>query len=127
VIGVAHENSNGSWIASKSKILRRWDTDLKPEELRGIIAAEKQIILAEQHAIPDDPYEQLRVASRLYTIRGWAGGRSIRAHQSHSRRPGTAVNVQAMVFGNMGKTAAPASPLPATLRPARRNSMASIC
>src|SRR5437764_4671600 len=62
VIGVAHENFE--------RLMDRWtpqrrggrDTDLATHHLRGIIAAEKEIILAEQHAIPDDPYEQLRVA-----------------------------------------------------------------
>ena len=39
---------------------------------------------------------------------------------------GTAVNVQAMVFGNMGETAPPASPSPAIPRPAKRLIMANI-
>src|SRR3989475_3259987 len=79
------------------------DTDLKPEELRGIIAAEKEIILAEQHAIPDDPYEQLRVAIAA-VFNSWMGRRAI-DYRRINRIPddlGTAVNVQAMVFGNMG-------------------------
>src|SRR2546427_5845913 len=79
------------------------DTDLKPEELRGIIAAEKEIILAEQHAIPDDPYEQLRVAIAAAFNSGM--GRRARAYRRLNRLPGglrTPVNVQAMGFGNMG-------------------------
>ena len=38
---------------------------------------------------------------------------------------GTAVNVQAMVFGNLGDPAAPASVSRAIPRPARKNSTAS--
>jgi pyruvate,orthophosphate dikinase len=81
----------------------RRDTDLKPKELRGIIAAEKEIILAEQHAIPDDPYEQLRVAIAA-VFNSWMGRRAM-DYRRINRIPddlGTAVNVQAMVFGNMG-------------------------
>src|SRR2546427_3071826 len=79
------------------------DTDLKPEELRGIIAAEKEIILAERHSIPDDPYEQLRVAIAA-VFNSWMGRRAV-DYRRINRIPddlGTAVNVQAMVFGNMG-------------------------
>jgi pyruvate,orthophosphate dikinase len=62
VIGVAHEKFERVLDRFKAQTKGGRDTDLKPAELRGIIAAEKEIILAEQHAIPDDPYEQLRVA-----------------------------------------------------------------
>src|SRR5260370_12570965 len=62
VIGVAHEKFERVMDRFKSQTTGGLDTDLKPEELRGIIAAETQISLAEQHAIPDDPDEQLRVA-----------------------------------------------------------------
>src|SRR5205814_5920816 len=77
---------------------------LKPKHLRDIIAAEKQIILAEQHAIPEDPYEQLRVAIAA-VFNSWMGRRAI-DYRRVNRIPdslGTAVNVQAMVFGNMGQ------------------------
>ena len=80
------------------------DTDLKAEDLRDIIAAEKQIIVAEQHAIPEDPYEQLRVAIAA-VFNSWMGRRAI-DYRRINRIPdslGTAVNVQAMVFGNMGE------------------------
>ena len=71
--------------------------------LREIIAAEKQIILTEQSAIPEDPYEQLRVAIAA-VFNSWMGRRAI-DYRRVNRIPdslGTAVNVQAMVFGNMG-------------------------
>jgi len=48
------------------------DTDLKPEHLRDIIASEKQIIVAEQHAIPEDPYSNSALQSPLCSIPGWA-------------------------------------------------------
>src|SRR5213594_4784046 len=103
VIGVAHEKFERVMDRFKSQTKGGLDTDLKPEELRGIIAAEKEIILAEQHAIPDDPYEQLRVAIAA-VFNSWMGRRAI-DYRRVNRIPdslGTAVNVQAMVFGNMG-------------------------
>jgi pyruvate,orthophosphate dikinase len=63
--------------------------------LREIIAAEKQIILTEQSAIPEDPYEQLRVAIAA-VFNSWMGRRAI-DYRRVNRIPdslGTAVNVQ---------------------------------
>src|SRR5213594_1417963 len=103
VIGVAHEKFERVMDRFKAQTEGGRDTDLKPEELRGIIAAEKEIILAEQHAIPDDPYEQLRVAIAA-VFNSWMGRRAC-DYRRINRIPddlGTAVNVQAMVFGNMG-------------------------
>jgi pyruvate,orthophosphate dikinase len=104
VIGVAHEKFERVLDRFKAQTAGGRDTDLKAEELRGIIAAEKEIILAEQHAIPDDPYEQLRVAIAA-VFNSWMGRRAV-DYRRVNRIPdslGTAVNVQAMVFGNMGK------------------------
>jgi pyruvate,orthophosphate dikinase len=103
VLDVAHEKFERVMDRFKAQTKGGKDTDLKPEELRGIIAAEKEIILAEQHAIPDDPYEQLRVAIAA-VFNSWMGRRAC-DYRRINRIPdnlGTAVNVQAMVFGNMG-------------------------
>jgi pyruvate,orthophosphate dikinase len=104
VIGVTHEKFERVMDRFKAQTGGdRLDTDLKPDELRGIIAAEKEIILAEQQTIPDDPYEQLRVAIGA-VFNSWMGRRAI-DYRRINRIPddlGTAVNVQAMVFGNMG-------------------------
>ncbi len=76
VIGVAHEKFERVMDRFKAQTKGGKDTDLKPAELRGIIAAEKEIILAEQHAIPDDPYEQLRVAIAA-VFNSWMGRRAV--------------------------------------------------
>src|SRR5437773_8509391 len=62
VIGVAHEKFERVMDRFKAQTKGGKDTDLKPKELSENIVAEKEIMQAEQHAIPDDPYEQLRVA-----------------------------------------------------------------
>jgi pyruvate, orthophosphate dikinase len=103
VLDVAHEKFERVMDRFKAQTKGGKDTDLKPQELRGIIAAEKEIILAESHAIPDDPYEQLRVAIGA-VFNSWMGRRAC-DYRRINRIPdnlGTAVNVQAMVFGNMG-------------------------
>ncbi|MGI9166492.1 MAG: pyruvate, phosphate dikinase, partial [Pyrinomonadaceae bacterium] len=103
VMGVAHEKFERVMDRFKAQTTGGRDTDLKADDLREIIAAEKQIIDAEQHAIPEDPYEQLRVAIAA-VFNSWMGRRAI-DYRRVNRIPdslGTAVNVQAMVFGNMG-------------------------
>ena len=105
VMGVAHEKFERVMDRFKAKTEGGRDTDLRPEQLQEIIAAEKQIIIAEQRgtAIPEDPYEQLRVAIAA-VFNSWMGRRAI-DYRRVNRIPddlGTAVNVQAMVFGNMG-------------------------
>ncbi len=104
VMGVAHEKFERVMDRFKAQTSGGRDTDLKANHLREIIAAEKQIIGTEQKPIPEDPYEQLRVAIAA-VFNSWMGRRAI-DYRRVNRIPdslGTAVNVQAMVFGNMGK------------------------
>src|ERR671939_1538354 len=105
VIGVAHEKFERVMDRFKAQTAGGRDTDLKPDQLREIIAAEKQIIIAEQrgNTIPEDPYEQLRVAIAA-VFNSWMGRRAVdyRRVNRIADDLGTAVNVQAMVFGNMG-------------------------
>src|SRR6476646_8503207 len=103
VIGVAHEKFERVMDRFKGQTKGGKDTDLKPKDLSGIIAVQKEIMRAEHHDIPDDPYEQLRVAIAA-VFNSWMGRRAI-DYRRINRIPddlGTAVNVQAMVFGNMG-------------------------
>jgi pyruvate, orthophosphate dikinase len=104
VMGVAKEKFENVLDRFKAQTRGGKDTDLSSDDLRRIITAEKQIIVAEQHAIPEDPYEQLRVAIAA-VFNSWMGRRAI-DYRRVNRIPdslGTAVNVQAMVFGNMGE------------------------
>jgi pyruvate,orthophosphate dikinase len=107
VMGVAHEKFERVMERYKAQTEGGRDTDLSPEQLRGIIATQKQIIFSDQSglAIPEDPYEQLRVAIAA-VFNSWMGRRAC-DYRRVNRIPddlGTAVNVQAMVFGNMGAT-----------------------
>jgi len=103
-MGVAHEKFERVMDRYKSQTTGGRDTDLNSENLRDIITAQKQIIVGEQQAIPDDPYEQLRVAIAA-VFNSWKGRRAVdyRRINRISDSLGTAVNIQAMVFGNMGE------------------------
>jgi pyruvate, orthophosphate dikinase len=105
VMGVAREKFERVMGRFKARTEGGSDTDLSPEQLREIIAAQKQIIFSDRSglAIPEDPYEQLRVAVAA-VFNSWMGRRA-RDYRKVNRIPdglGTAVNVEAMVFGNMG-------------------------
>lgn len=105
VLGVPGERFDEVLEAYKQRDgQRRQDTDLTAEELREIAERFKAII--REHSgqdFPQDPYEQLRLAIGA-VFGSWMGRRAVDYRRVH-RIPddlGTAVNVQAMVFGNLG-------------------------
>ncbi len=92
--------------AKKKQKKAKLDTDLDAKALKEVIAEYKKVV--KKHAkreFPQDPHEQL-VMARDAVFRSWQNERA-----KHYRRInniddmlGTAVNVQAMVFGNLGET-----------------------
>jgi pyruvate,orthophosphate dikinase len=92
--------------AKKKQKKAKLDTDLDAKALQEVIAEYKKVV--KKHAkrdFPQDPHEQL-VMARDAVFRSWQNERA-----KHYRRInniddmlGTAVNVQAMVFGNLGET-----------------------
>jgi len=80
------------------------DTDLSTEDLKDLVAKFKAII-KERKGIdfPEDPTEQLW-GSINAVFGSWMGARAIKYRKLNAIPGdwGTAVNVQAMVFGNMG-------------------------
>jgi len=80
------------------------DTDLKPQTLREIITSYKKIIKDETGKdFPEDPQIQLKMAIES-VFRSWNNERAIIYRKIHNipEHYGTAVNIQSMVFGNMG-------------------------
>ena len=80
------------------------DVDLDADDLRALVATFKAIVEDETgHPFPQDPREQLRGAV-LAVFDSWNSDRAI-LYRRRERIPtdlGTAVNVQAMAFGNRG-------------------------
>jgi len=82
----------------------KFDTDLTADDLVEVVAKFKAIYKEVQKAdFPQDPKEQL-LLSVTAVFRSWNNDRAILYRQLNniSGSLGTAVNVQAMVFGNMG-------------------------
>ncbi len=80
------------------------DTDLTAENLKEIVKQYKALYLAEKGTeFPQDPKEQLLEAIKA-VFRSWDNPRAIvyRRMNDIPASWGTAVNVQSMVFGNMG-------------------------
>jgi pyruvate,orthophosphate dikinase len=105
VIGVSPEKFERTLARFKAQTKDGRDTDLTPDQLTELIDAYKLIVFSDRHGdeFPQDPYEQLRM-SIAAVFDSWNGRRALDYRRIH-RIPddlGTAVNVQAMVFGNLG-------------------------
>jgi pyruvate,orthophosphate dikinase len=90
--------------AAKQKAGVQTDPELAAEHLQGVITTYKQVV--KKHIgkdFPTDPLEQLKGAVEA-VFRSWNNDRAIvyRRREKISDDLGTAVNVQTMVFGNMG-------------------------
>lgn len=84
------------------------DTELSADDLEELCSVYKSIIVEETgKAFPQDPYDQLWQAIAA-VFRSWNNPRAIKYREIHEipHSWGTAVNVQSMVFGNMGETCA---------------------
>jgi pyruvate,orthophosphate dikinase len=80
------------------------DTDLTVDDLKALVEAFKAVVRADTgRDFPTDPLEQLDLAIKA-VFASWFGKRAndYRNSQKIAHDLGTAVNVVAMVFGNMG-------------------------
>ncbi|MCW0481944.1 pyruvate, phosphate dikinase [Gaoshiqia sediminis] len=84
------------------------DTQFTTEDLKLLVIRFKEAVLkVTGKSFPDDPWEQLWGA--VYAVfDSWMNDRAVYYRKMHGfpAEWGTAVNVQAMVFGNMGDTSA---------------------
>src|ERR1700687_2497607 len=92
--------------AKKKQRKTKLDTDLTAKDLQEVIVEYKKVV--KKHAkrdFPQDPREQL-VMARDAVFRSWLNDRAktYRRINNIDDMLGTAVNVQAMVFGNLGDT-----------------------
>ncbi|HVT93914.1 MAG TPA: pyruvate, phosphate dikinase [Bryobacteraceae bacterium] len=94
--------------ARKHKAKTKLDTDLTADDLKAIIVDYKKLVQKETgKPFPQDAWTQLAM-SRDAVFRSWWGKNAI-AYRRMEKIPdnlGTAANVQAMVFGNMGDESA---------------------
>jgi pyruvate,orthophosphate dikinase len=92
--------------ARKHKVKAKLDTELSADDLKAIIQDYKKLVRKETgKPFPEDPREQLSLA-RDAVFRSWWNPKAA-YYRKMEKIPddiGTAANVQAMVFGNMGET-----------------------
>jgi phosphoenolpyruvate synthase/pyruvate phosphate dikinase len=105
VMGVEASNFERVLERLKQRTRGGHDTDLTETHLAEVIDAYKRIIFAERHgeSFPQEPHDQLRMAIAA-VFDSWMGRRAVDYRRIHRIADdlGTAVNVQAMVFGNLG-------------------------
>ena len=80
------------------------DTDLDSEDLKALVEMYKKVYFEEKHEeFPQDPMKQLELAIKA-VFESWNNPRAMiyRKLDDIPHDLGTAVNVQSMVFGNMG-------------------------
>ncbi len=108
VLGVGHEHFEELLDHHKERQGYSLDTDLSADDWAELVVRYKKRVKDEiGRDFPQDPHEQLWGA--LGAVFGsWMNQRAITYRKLHNLPEswGTAVNVQAMVFGNMGDTSA---------------------
>ncbi|MES0029988.1 pyruvate, phosphate dikinase [Mesorhizobium sp. M0040] len=108
VMGLDHEVFEEILEDQKGGLGHELDTELTAIEWQGVIALYKAKVEEELgKPFPQDPHEQLWGAIGA-VFSSWMNNRAITYRRLHDIPAswGTAVNVQAMVFGNMGDTSA---------------------
>jgi len=108
VMGLDHEVFEEILEDEKANLGHELDTELTALEWQGVIAHYKAKVEEELgKPFPQDPHEQLWGAIGA-VFSSWMNNRAITYRRLHDipESWGTAVNVQAMVFGNMGDTSA---------------------
>jgi pyruvate,orthophosphate dikinase len=92
--------------SKKKQKKAKLDTDLDAKALQEVITEYKKVVKKHaKHDFPQDPHQQL-VMARDAVFRSWNNDRAnhYRRINNISDDLGTAVNVQAMVYGNLGDT-----------------------
>ena len=105
-MGVDHEHFEHELHSMKTAKGVKNDTDLSADDLKELVKKYKAVY--EKHVgepFPQDPKDQLWKAI-MAVFNSWMGNKAVqyRRIERITGLKGTAVNVQAMVFGNMGDT-----------------------
>ncbi|MBI3317050.1 MAG: pyruvate, phosphate dikinase [Candidatus Omnitrophica bacterium] len=104
VMNVSHDKFEHILEKKKGQTGAKLDTDLSAADLKEIVRQYKKAYQEETgEEFPSDPFEQL-IKSVNAVFNSWNNPRALKYRQLNEIRGllGTAVNVQAMVFGNMG-------------------------
>lgn len=108
VLNVEHDEFEHALAAAKKAKKVTLDTELDAADLKKLVVEYKKLVKkVTKKDFPEDPMEQLWCAIQA-VFDSWDNPRAIRYRQLNDIRGllGTAVNVQAMVFGNSGDNSA---------------------
>ena len=106
VMGVPREHFEEILKYKKAEVGVAHETHLDARHLRELVASFKALVKEEtKKEFPDEPLEQLRLAMNA-VFSSWFGARAVTYRRLYGipESWGTAINVVAMVFGNMGET-----------------------
>jgi pyruvate,orthophosphate dikinase len=108
VLEISKHDFDAIFEGQKKKVGAKFDTDLTAEDLKAVIAGYKALVQKKTgKPFPQDTMKQLTMA-RDAVFGSWFNDRA-KHYRKMNQIPddlGTAVNVQAMVFGNLGDTSA---------------------
>src|ERR1700730_11303822 len=108
VLEVGKHDFDQVFDGQKKKAKAKLDTELTAADLQEVIVGYKKLVQKKTgKPFPQDALQQL-AGARDAVFRSWNGKRAIeyRRMEGIPDELGTAVNVQAMVFGNLGETSA---------------------
>jgi len=108
VLGLGHDDFEEVLDHHKDRLGVTVDTDLTAKDWEKVVADYKQVVERNLgHAFPQDPNDQLWGAVGA-VFASWMNDRAKFYRRMHDipESWGTAVNIQSMVFGNMGETSA---------------------
>ena len=106
VMGIERAKFEEMLQEKKDEIKIKQDTELNAEALKDMVLRYKKLVKKETGKdFPMDPMEQLKMAINA-VFESWNAQRAITYRKIHNlpNNMGTAANVVAMVFGNMGET-----------------------
>lgn len=108
VLGIEKNEFEHLLSEKKRKAGAKLDTDLKADDLKSLIHEYKKLVKEKVGMeFPAEPFRQLEMA-RDAVFKSWNNPRAI-TYRKLNNIPedlGTAINIQTMVFGNMGETSA---------------------
>lgn len=106
VLDIDAELFSAAFETKKTEVGAATDTELSADDLQAVVATFKEIVkTATGRDFPQDPREQLDLAIEAVFV-SWNTDRA-KIYRRRERIPdhlGTAVNIVAMVFGNLGAT-----------------------
>jgi len=108
VLGLEKKDFEVILEKNKQKRKIKFDTELTTDDLKNIIEQYKKIIKRKtKKSFPQDPWKQL-IMARDAVLKSWNTPRAKKYRELNNihDKIGTAINFQAMVFGNLGKTSA---------------------